>query len=75
MCHYASVNDHFFSDCFSFDFRNLHFRNRAGLFLLFSNPESLRDPDKPTDDQDERDCADDDSCLFHLGSNILFTGR
>ena len=72
---HASVNDHFFNDGFSFHFRDLHFGNRAGLFFLFSNTESLRDPDKSANDQNKRDRTDDESRSFHLGCNIAFVGR
>jgi len=72
---HASVNNHFFGDGFSFHFRDLHLRDRASLFFLFSNPESLRDPNKAADNQHDRDHANDDSFLFHLGCNTLFVGR
>ena len=72
---HASINDHFFVDGFSLHFRDLHLRNRASLFFLFSNLESLRDPGKRADDQNDGERADDDSFLFHLGCNFLFIGR
>jgi hypothetical protein len=71
---YASVNDYFFGDGFSFDFRDLHLRDRSGLFLFLFNAESLRDPYKAGDDYHDRDGADDDSFPFHL-CNALFIGR
>src|SRR5947207_14814960 len=73
--HYASINDHFFGDGFSFQFRDFHLWNRASLLLFFSKLELLRDPGKPADDQHDHDSADDDSLLSHLACNTFFVGR
>ena len=71
---HASINDHFFVDGFSFHLRDLHLWNGPGLFLFFFNPESLRDPNKASDDYHDCHGAHDDSFPFHL-CNALFIGR
>ena len=71
----ASVNSHFFSDRFSFHFRDLHLRNWAGALFLFPRAKSLRDPNERSDNDDEYERADDDSFLFHLVCRVAFIGR
>src|SRR5207247_9797403 len=73
--HYASVNNHFFGDRFSFHFHDLDLGNRSGLFLFLSNDEPLGDPDKPRNNQYDRERPDNDLFLFHLGCNDLFILR
>jgi hypothetical protein len=71
----ASVDDYFFGYGFSFDLRNLNFRNRASLFFLFSNSKALCDPGKRAYNQDDHNYTDDDSFLSHLACKALFIGR
>jgi hypothetical protein len=71
---YASVNDHFFGDCFSFQLRNLHVRGGASRLFLFPDTEPLLEPNDSNDDQDEHDRADDDS-FFHFVFSAAFIGR
>src|SRR6266516_4465376 len=71
---YASVDNHVFSDGFAFHFRDLHLRNRASLFLLFSKSKLLSEPRKAGYDHHERDYADDDSSPLHLVCNALLIG-